>query len=182
MSISTDIHIRLSELKDIPALTKVEKSAAKKFLDIPELAWLANDDVMTHEMHQKAILEKTSWTAQDEQSLEIVGFLSGQEIASEFHLQEVSVCAEYQGRSIGKALVETALQHATLKGLISATLTTFVEVPWNAPFYKKLGFEIIEYNVLSVRLSNLLLAENSHGLAGEKRCAMRKCLASTPGD
>ena len=177
MSISTDIHIRLSELKDIPALSKVEKSAAKKFLDIPELASLANGDVMTHEMHRKAILNKTSWTAQDQQSHEIVGFLSGQEVATEFHLQEVSVRAEYQGRSIGRTLIETALQHVTKKGLLSATLTTFAEVPWNAPFYKKLGFEVIENHGLSARLSNLLLAEASHGLPRDKRCAMRKRLA-----
>lgn len=178
MSVSTDIHIRLSELKDIPALVRVEKSASKKFLDTPDLAWLANSDVMSHAMHQKAILEKMSWTARDSSRNEIVGFLSGQEVGTEFHLQEVSVRSKYQGRSLGKALIETGLQQATLKGLLSATLTTFVEVPWNAPFYKKLGFEIIENDDLNVRLSNLLLAEASHGLPLEKRCAMRKCLAS----
>jgi hypothetical protein len=33
--------------------------------------------------------------------------------------------------------------HARTLGLTSLTLTTFRDVPWNAPFYAKLGFEYV---------------------------------------
>ena len=174
MSVPTNMRVRLSQLKDIPAMSAVEKSAASAFLAIPELSWLAASDVMSPEAHRKAITAKTCWAAEDKHTNSIVGFLCAEEIGTELHLQEVSVHADVQGQGIGTTLIDAALDDAALKGLQSATLTTFIDVPWNAPFYEKLGFEIIKDKLLGDRLSSLLLEEARHGLHRNKRCAMRK--------
>ena len=176
MRISANIRVRSSELRDIPALSAVETSAATAFLLIPELSWLAASDVMSPEAHRKAIMAKTSWAAEDKESYKIFGFLCAEEIGAELHLKEVSVHADAQRQGIGRKFIEAALDYAALKGLQSATLTTFIDVPWNSPFYKKLGFDIIEDKLLGDRLSNLLLEETRHGLPRNKRCAMRKSI------
>ena len=46
--------------------------------------------------------------------------------------------AGHQGR--GRALVEAVCSWAAANGYPAVTLTTFRDVPWNAPFYSKLGF------------------------------------------
>lgn len=57
------------------------------------------------------------------------------------------------------------------KGLASLTLTTFRDVPWNAPFYARLGFEMI--TTLTPELREKREEETAHGLAYDARCAMR---------
>ncbi|MDB2439656.1 GNAT family N-acetyltransferase [Hellea sp.] len=177
MDTSTNIHIRLSELKDIPAMSLVEHSAQTAFLTIPELAWVADGHVLAHEEHRKAIMAKTSWVSEDKHSHRIIGFLSAEALTTEFHLSEVSVHADFQRQGIGRKLIETAVQYAASRGALTVTLTTFMNVPWNAPFYKKMGFDVIEDGSLGERLSGLLLEEKSHGLSRDNRCAMRKSLA-----
>jgi hypothetical protein len=58
-----------------------------------------------------------------------------------------------------------------VKGLTSLTLTTFRDVPWNAPFYARLGFEYV--TELTPELRQKREEETAHGLAFDSRCAMR---------
>jgi N-acetylglutamate synthase-like GNAT family acetyltransferase len=46
-------------------------------------------------------------------------------------------------KRIGRQLIACVADHARTLGLTSLTLTTFRDVPWNAPFYARLGFEYI---------------------------------------
>jgi len=56
------------------------------------------------------------------------------------------------------------------------TLTTFRDVPWNAPFYRSMGFALIGPGELDPRLAGLLAKEASMGMPAERRCAMRRTL------
>ena len=49
---------------------------------------------------------------------------------------------DWQGKGIGRRLIACVADRPA-KGLASLTLTTFRDVPWNAPFYARLGFEMI---------------------------------------
>ena len=57
-------------------------------------------------------------------------------------------------------------------GARELTLTTFAKVPWNAPFYARFGFEVLDERLLSPRLREILANERAHGLT--ERCAMRR--------
>jgi len=63
---------------------------------------------------------------------------------------------------------------ARCAGVRELTLTTFVDVPWNAPFYARFGFERLHERLLNDRLRGILASEHTHGLEG--RCAMRLCV------
>ena len=80
------------------------------------------------------------------------------------HLEQVSVLPEYGRRGVGTALVLAAKDEAAARGYPELTLRTFVDVPWNAPFYARLGFVP---SVPTTSFQRLLLeAERRLGLDG----------------
>jgi len=56
----------------------------------------------------------------------------------------------------------------------SITLTTFNAISWNAPYYERIGFEIIRAEDMPKYLQLKLENEAAAGFQRDKRCAMRK--------
>ncbi len=92
------------------------------------------------------------------------------------HLDELDVLPGYGRNGIGSALVEAVEDCALDRGCVEITLTTFRDVPWNAPFYARLGFEPIPEQDLGTELVRRLLDETALGLKRSTRVAMRKRL------
>ena len=55
----------------------------------------------------------------------------------------VYVLPKYQGKGIGKELVQRIELEAQMKGLFQISLFTYEKATWAIEFYKKLGYEII---------------------------------------
>ncbi|TGS57679.1 GNAT family N-acetyltransferase, partial [Mesorhizobium sp. M3A.F.Ca.ET.201.01.1.1] len=89
------------------------------------------------------------------------------------HIWELDVRLDRQGSGIGRALIERAIEDAKRRGLSTVTLTTFRDVAWNAPFYRKFGFRVLEGAEIDERLASLLGDEVEHGMPSDQRCAMR---------
>ncbi|MDF0732213.1 GNAT family N-acetyltransferase [Pseudomonas entomophila] len=153
---------------DIPLLPAVERSAAQAFLQRPELAWLADGEVLDETAHLAFLDHAGSWVAVDDDERPL-GFLCAAPAGSALHIHELSVRQGAQGQGIGRALLDEALRCARQRGLRQLTLTTFAQVPWNAPFYERYGFENVSER--DTRLSELLRQEQAQGL--NDRCAMR---------
>ncbi len=169
--INTNINIRLTKIEDISLLPDIEYSAGESFRDLPDLAWIADDDAMSVETHLKYVIKGTSWIAEADD--QIVGFLCAESTAIDLHVWLLAVRREWQGKGIGRRLMKTVIEHAHRNEFISVTLTTFREVPWNEPFYRSLGFEMVDREKIDPRLQEILHAEIQHGLPGVLRCAMR---------
>jgi len=169
------VQIRHAVSADAALLPDIERSAGALFRTLPDLAWIADHDVMSAKAHLARIDEGTVWVAQDEES-SLIGFLTAERVGDELHIWEISVHAGHQGRSIGRQLMEAAEAYARRAGISALTLTTFRGVPWNEPFYARLGFETQEGPAIGDRLSALLRDEVLDGLPGERRCAMRRTL------
>jgi len=69
-----------------------------------------------------------------------VGFICVVLVDGEAHIDQLSVLPDHGGRGTGRALLEAAIAWARASGLSGVTLTTFRDVPWNAPFYRRVGF------------------------------------------
>ena len=143
-----------------------------------DLEWIADDDSMSVETHLKYVHRGTSWVA--EVDSQIVGFLCAETAGRDLHIWELSVRREWQGNGIGRRLMKAAIEHAQSNEFTSITLTTFIGVPWNEPFYRSLGFEIVDNDKLDSRLEDVLRAEIQHGLPGNLRCAMRLSVSPYP--
>ena len=57
------------------------------------------------------------------------------------HLEQLAVRPAVLRRGIGSALVRAAMAEAAARGYDEISLCTYADVPWNAPFYRLLGFE-----------------------------------------
>ena len=162
--------VRLTRIEDVPLLPALERSAAQAFRQLPHLAWLADSDVMDETQHLAFVSEGCSWVAADDQG-QALGFLCASVADDALHIHELSVRQEAQGQGLGRCLLDQARDAARLKGLAWLTLTTFDDVPWNAPFYQRYGFERLAARQLDQRLQAIICGELTHGLTD--RCAMR---------
>ena len=70
-----------------------------------------------------------------------VGFVQVLEGPDHAHLEQLSVAPAYGRRGIGRALVLAAQHESRRRGHTHLTLRTYADVPWNAPFYSRCGFE-----------------------------------------
>lgn len=169
-----NITLRATTLADTAALPAIERSAGQRFLLIPELAWIADDCGITLAQHRQYTENKMSWLAIADEIP--VGFLLAEALPSSLFIAEISLQKEWQGKGIGRRLICYVAEQAREQGYTSLTLTTFRDVPWNAPWYARLGFEMLAEETLPAKLRQKREEEAAHGLAYESRCAMRLML------
>ena len=169
MRVGLNITVRPTRPGDVTALPAIERAAGERFRDYPELAWLAEGDVISAEQHLDYAERGLSWLALAND--QPVGFILAETHVSSLFIVELSVHLDWQGQGIGRRLIACVADQARKRGLASLTLTTFRDVPWNAPFYARLGFEMI--TTLTPELREKREEETAHGLAYDARCAMR---------
>ncbi|ATL71770.1 GNAT family N-acetyltransferase [Nocardia terpenica] len=92
------------------------------------------------------------------------------------HIDQVSVHPDHAGRRLGRDLVEYAAEWAVARGIPALTLTTFTEVPWNGPYYERLGFHRLAVERETPGLRAVRAAEAAHGLDTWPRACMRRDL------
>jgi GNAT superfamily N-acetyltransferase len=148
----------------------IERSSGEAFRQIPGLKWIADDEVTSADRHEALIRQGAVWIAVGIDG-SVVGFLSAEVHQSALHVWQMSVHADHQRKGIGRRLINQAVAWAAGHPLTALTLTTFRDVPWNAPFYWSCGFEIVD-PALYLMLQATLEAEGRAGLQMENRCAM----------
>ena len=141
MRVGLNITVRPTRPGDVTALPAIERAAGERFRDYPELAWLAEGEVISAEQHLDYAERGLSWLALAND--QPVGFILAELHASSLFIVELSVHLDWQGKGIGRRLIACVADQARKRGLASLTLTTFRDVPWNAAFYARLGFEMI---------------------------------------
>ena len=166
--------IRPTQPGDIDRLPAIETAAGELFRSVPDLAWLADEEPIAAAEHRRFVDTRLSWVAVDEGRVErVVGFLVGERHDAALHLVELSVHPDAQRRGVGTALLRRGIEEAERLGLPTATLTTFLDVPWNGPFYRSHRFEQIPHEELSKDLGRVLDAEREAGLPMDRRAAMQ---------
>ncbi len=89
-------------------------------------------------------------------------------------LAELDVHPDRARRGIGRRLVAEAEAVMRSRGHEALFLTTFAHVPWNAPWYARLGFTLLPETETPALLRDILQNERARGL--EDRVAMHKTL------
>ena len=102
-----------------------------------------------------------------------VGFALADVVDGDAYLAEVDVLPAFGRRGIGTALVRAVTDWARTRGFTAITLVTFRHLPWNAPFYEKLGFSILDAAEHGGELRGLIQEEREIGLDVTRRVAMK---------
>jgi GNAT superfamily N-acetyltransferase len=98
------------------------------------------------------------------------------------HLEEIDVHPDHGRRGLGARLVAKVFGWARERGYRAVTLTTFRDVPWNMPFYARLGFEEIPAGAHTPALRAVLQDEARRGLDPARRVAMTWRAPSRPSN
>jgi hypothetical protein len=109
-----------------------------------------------------------------------VAYLLLERLDGNAHVEQLSVHPSHARRGLGSELLDAAEKWAHAGGLAWLTLATFRDVPWNAPYYRRLGFEELDPDMLDDGLRGILECEALVGLSRWPRIAMRRRVESLP--
>ena len=160
--------------EDLAKLSAIELEAASLFAGW-EVAEAALSDSTSGNEFREAMTDGLLWVARSADA-EPVGFALVDLVEGRPHLEEIDVHPSHGRRGIGRALVEAVCAWAGASGYASITLTTFRDVPWNAPFYARAGFRILEAGELPAELADLVEDEADRGLDPTRRVVMQRDL------
>lgn len=163
--------IRFATPEDILLLQGIETAAGALFLQYEFTAHLAADLTPIEDFEQ-AQKDNLLWVAVLP-SGEAIGFALVYMLDGEAHLQELAVHPGFGRQGVGTTLVQTILEWARTVGIPSVTLTTFRDIPWNEPFYRKLGFRSFDDFELTTGLREVVEKEEHIGLDRNLRVVMK---------
>jgi len=130
--------IRPGQAADIFRLQEIERDAATLFQGWPGIDVSAIASVIALSDHLRSIEQGLSIVIESDER--IAGFAIGDMQGDDVYLRELDVAREFQQRGYGARLVRAFLDVSRRKGARDIYLATFLTPPWNAPFYRRLGF------------------------------------------
>ncbi len=92
------------------------------------------------------------------------------------YLEEMDVLPAHGRRGLGARLLACVCDWAQAQQRPAVTLSTFRDVPWNGPFYRKHGFEDLDPAEWTPGMRAIREQEARHGLNVQARVFMRRRL------
>jgi len=140
------VSIRQARPEDVGRLQAIQLAAGNAFRDIGMPA-AADTFPLPAESLSGYRRAGRAWVAADEHD-EPVGFVVADVVDGCAHIEQVSVHPAHAGQRIGAMLLDYVADWAAEQDMPAMTLITFRGVPWNAPYYERLGFrELTEAEV-----------------------------------
>ena len=164
------VTLRPARPSDAPRLQQIELATHSQFVAIgyDQVAAKPPDSIELLIEYARA---GRSWvTVVDD---EVVGYVLVGVLDDAAHIFHVCVHPSYQGRGLGKALIQQLKVWARSTGRPAVTLATFYEVPWNGPLYEHLGFRVLDESELGPEMSARGEHDATRGLSPEGQVAMR---------
>ena len=166
-----DFVIRPARVSDLPVLGRIERAAAALFAEYDVPASVLGDTTPIEEL-EEARRAGSLWVAASAAD-QPIGFACAGIVDGHAHLDEVDVDPRHQRRGVGAALVRAVCHWAVEQSLSGVTLTTYRDIPWNAPFYRRLGFIDLGDDELTPALREVVQEEAERGLDPARRTVMR---------
>lgn len=169
-------HIRLARHDEVERLQDIERRAASSF--VGKEAETGFSDTQVHGVSAVSALERANqdgrlWVAADAQDAP-VGFALVTDLGLFAHLEELDVLPEHARKGLGSALLEAVCEWAFTRGFSAVTLSTFRDVPWNAPFFARRGFTVVDAADQPPELVHVVALERKKGLRTDLRVIMQR--------
>ncbi|MEJ8638220.1 MULTISPECIES: GNAT family N-acetyltransferase [Streptomyces] len=164
--------IRPAAAAELPLLQDIERAAGDPFRSLG-MAAIADDEPPALDLLEHCRREGRAWVAADDEGHPLA-YLIHDEVDGTAHVEQVSVHPAAAHRRLGRGLIDHLGGRAAGSGLDALTLTTFAEVPWNAPYYARLGFRVLDEAELTEGLRRIRRAEKECGLDRWPRVCMRR--------
>jgi len=158
---------------DIPRLVEIDRAANRVFDDTGLIGGDSLGEHVPADTLDAAIAAREVFVMRHRWTGEAVGFALTSRRDDTLYLDQVSVHPDQGRKGLGKKLVRRVIADAKERGLKTVTLSTFRDLPWNGPFYRKLGFREIKPDRLADWMRDIEAAQ-APKMDVSARCFMRK--------
>ncbi|WP_171169526.1 GNAT family N-acetyltransferase [Streptomyces sp. I05A-00742] len=165
------VHLRHPAPAELPLLQDIERAAGLLFHGTG-MAEIAEDEPLPLDRLERYRRDGRAWVADLGDGP--VAYLLADPVDGNLHVEQVSVHPDTARRGIGRALLDHLAAGARAAGIPALTLTTFTDVPWNAPYYERCGFRRLSDDDLTPGLRAIRAREAAHGLDRWPRVCMRR--------
>ncbi len=170
--------IRRARRDELEVLREIERLAGRMFATIGMLEIAAHEPPSAAEL-ESFVAAGRAWVAVDGDD-RAVAYLLSELVDGCAHVTQVSVAPEHAARGIGAALIGRLDADAAVENRPCLTLTAFRDVPWNAPYYARLGFVVVEAAEQGPELQALIRRERGSIPGDAPRVAMRRPVRDAP--
>ncbi|AXK32020.1 GNAT family N-acetyltransferase [Streptomyces armeniacus] len=166
------MEIRPARAAELEVLREIERTAGQWFRDV------GMDLIADHEPPSPAELRQLQqagrlWVSAGEDDRP-VAYAVLLPVDGCTHVEQISVHAGSARRGIGRALLDDVAERERAAGVPALTLTTFDDVPWNAPYYERCGFRRLADGELTPGLREIRAHEAELGIDRWPRVCMRR--------
>ncbi len=171
--------LRRARTEELAVLPEIEHLAAQQFLESAH-PFIAQAEAQTLAQLQEYQRHGGVWVAATARG-EIAAFALSKEVDGTAYLAELDVHPAHARQGLGRALFEVLKRQARERGYPSVLLTTFRDVPWNAPNYERWGFRIMRDDEVGPGLRAIREHETRTGLPAASRVCMVLALEAESG-
>ena len=166
--------VRLARKEEAAFLGAIEQAAASRFATIG-LERIAQGRPISETEYLAAIAGGRLWVVEAADGA-VVGLAIAALLDGQGFLAEVSVLPAHAGHRLAARLIDRIDAWGADQGCVSLSLTTFRDVPWNQPYYERLGFVVIDEAAAGPELRDLRAREKARGVDsnGPRVCMTRK--------
>lgn len=152
------ISLRRAKAEDAPQLQALERRAAARFHTVGMPAVARSEPVPESRLIEAAHADRLLMLEQDN-GRQAIGMLLWRPVAAWLWIEELDIDPEWAGRRLGRTLLWQALLRSQQDQMAGLALTTFRHVPWNAPYYERLGFQECPADRLPSEFAEILRSE-----------------------
>lgn len=163
------IQIRPARAAEIEVVREIERASATRFVGTGR-AELADDEPTDAATLAQRIEADGLLVADDDGAP--VAFVMFRVVEGCAYVEQIDVLPNHARRGIGAGLLDAVAEIARERGLAALTLSTFKDVPFNAPYYARLGFDVVE--ALTPGMSEIRAEHEARGLDETARVFMRR--------
>ncbi|PVM80891.1 GNAT family N-acetyltransferase [Caulobacter radicis] len=164
-SAPSPILLRPARVVEVEAIRALERASAQRFLGLMDA--IAADEPTPAPLLVRRIVEGRLLVAEIGEA--IIGFVMVRPLEDGLYVEQLDVLPAVAGRRIGATLLDAVGARAGAGGLM---LSTFRDVPWNAPYYARLGF--VEVSQLTPGMAAIRAEHLARGLDEDARVFMRR--------
>jgi GNAT superfamily N-acetyltransferase len=158
--------LRAARDDELSSLQDIERTAGAFFRELG-MHLVADDEPPTTDELLRFQQDGRAWVCVDEND-DPIAYVLVDVVDGWLNLEQVSVHPAYPRRGLGRQLIDLADRLAAESGLGGLTLTAYVDVPWNGPYYERLGFRVVPDD------------ETSHGMRAIREEEARRGLDAWP--
>ena len=164
--------IRAARPEEIALLPQIENAADERYARVGLRQVIAMPPASIASLEQGR-RDGRLWVAASPLN-RVVGFALMKFPGGTAWLDQLSVLDRWQGRGLGAALIDRTAERARELGYDTLYLSTYLGVPWNAPFYERRGFAPLPRSAWPTAFRRQFMIENSHGHPPWRRTIMQR--------